>query len=75
MQIRCHIQRKFIHPSPRIFGREVNSKNTENELRVRKFTAKATASQLLLAEDGLMILLGFISACAIASSFSQILRM
>ena len=75
MQIPCHIQRKLIDPSPHIFVREANTKNTENELRLWKFTAKVTASQLFLAEDGLLILFGFISGCAVASSFSQILRL
>ena len=57
----------------RIFVREANTKHIESESRLWKFTAEATASQLLRVEDGLLILVGFISGCAIASSLSQIL--
>ena len=56
-----------------IFVQGANAKHTEKESRLWKFTAKATASQLLSVEDGVLILVGFISGCAILSSFSQIL--
>ena len=57
----------------RIFLREANARRTESESRLWKFISKATPSQLLSVEDGLLILFGFISGCVVASIFSQIL--
>lgn len=56
----------------RIFVLGANTEHIESESPLWKFTAEATASQLLSVEDGLLILFGFISGCAIASCFTQI---
>jgi hypothetical protein len=73
MQIAWNIQRRLIRPVPPIVIHEANTEHKEGESPLWKVTSKATASQLFSAEDGLLILFGFISGFAIASSFGQIL--
>jgi hypothetical protein len=51
----------------------VDTKRTESESRLWKFTAKASESRFLSVEDGLLFFFGFFAGCAVASCFSQIL--
>lgn len=57
----------------RNFLSEANTRHTESEFCLWKFTVKLTPSQLMSFEDGLLILFGFISGFVVASCFSQIL--
>jgi hypothetical protein len=76
MQIACRTHRTLIPPAPHIVIRQAGAEHpesTESESRLWKVTSETTGFELLSAEDGLLILFGFISGCAIASSFGQIL--
>ena len=68
-KISAHQNRGTSH----IFLPEANTRHTESEFSLWKFTVKLTPSQLMSFEDGLLILFGFISGCVVASCFSQIL--
>jgi hypothetical protein len=57
----------------RNFLPEANTRHTESEFCLWKFTVTLTPSQLMSFEDCLLILFGFISGCIVASCFSQIL--
>lgn len=56
----------------RIFVLGVNTKRTDTESRLWKFTAKAAESRFLSVEDGLLFFFGFFAGCLVASCFSQI---